>query len=255
MNMAVRVFSMLVFLIPLLTGCSYNPFLFNNRTTGDATGALVGTAAGAGGAALLGGTRPLIALAGLGGGALGYYVTTLRYDSGGVIQGGGQVYKTGDLVGIYIPVHILFEPNTADFLPKAVPILDSAATVLKRYPNNNILVSGNSSGFSTTRWERQLSEKRAQRIAAYFWDAGINQFKDKSFGMRRLTYVGYGNYFPIATDYSNTGIRQNSRIQITSYPSNHDLGLDPRQRVDRNIGAIDEGTDNASQACGIKNEC
>ena len=92
----------------ILTGCSYNPFISNNHTTGSPTGAIVGAAAGAGGVALLGGPKPLIALAGIGGGALGYYMTTLRYEAGGVMQSGGQVYKVGDFVGIYIPSDQLF---------------------------------------------------------------------------------------------------------------------------------------------------
>src|SRR5437868_15440163 len=106
----------------LLSSCSYNPFIRNNHTTGSPAGAAIGAAAGAGSVALLGGPKALIALAGLGGGAIGYYVTTLRFDSGGVIESGGQVYKLGDFVGIDIPSDKLFEPNTADFLPQAGPI-------------------------------------------------------------------------------------------------------------------------------------
>lgn len=257
MKMAAKIFSVLVCSLVFLSGCSFNPFIFNNHTTGSATGALVGAAAGAGSVALLGGSRPLIALAGLGGGALGYYVTTLRYDSGGIIQGGGQVYKVGDFVGIYIPSDNLFEPNTAEFLPKAIPILESAATVLKRYPNNNILISGNTSGFARTRWERRLSEKRAQRIAAYLWDAGISQFREQSLNRRRLTYVGYGDFFPITMDYDNEGIRQNSRIQITSYPSNRDLGISSRQHAFQNIGAVNDdiAVPPPMPRCGFKGEC
>lgn len=200
----------------LLSGCNAN------HPTGDPSGALVGGAIGAGSAALLGGSKSVIAVAGIGGGALGYYLTTLRYDSGGVIRACGQVYTVGDYTGIYIPSDQLFEPNTADFKPQAAPILDSVADVLQRYPNNNIIVSGNTSGFDRPRRELQLSEKRAQRVSAYLWNAGITNgsFKEQSIELdnRKLTYVGYGDYFPIASTLTNHGIRENSRIQITSYP-------------------------------------
>lgn len=218
MKVGTKIFGLLVFSLLFLTSCSYNPFIFNNHTTGSPAGALVGAGIGAGSVALLGGTRPLIVLAGLGGGALGYYVTTLRYDAGGVIQGGGQVYKVGDYIGIYIPTDNLFEPNTADFLPQARLILESAADILQRYPNNNIMISGNTSGFGHARWERRLSEKRAQRVAAFLWNEGVSPFKDQSNDMRKLNYVGYGDFFPISHDYTNDSIRQNSRMQITSYP-------------------------------------
>ena len=229
----------LILFLWLLSGCSYNPFLSNNRTTGSAIGTGVGAAAGAGTIAALGGSRAGIALGAIGGGVIGYYVTTLRFDSGGVMLYGGQVYQVGDRVGIYIPSDQLFEPNTAEFLPQAESILDSAASVLKRYPDNNILISGNTSGFGRNKWERRLSEERAKRVSAYMWNAGINQFKSQDISMRQLTYVGYGDYFPIATDLTNEGIRENSRIQITSYPDDCALEIDKKKLVMQNVGAYE----------------
>lgn len=246
----------LVFSLLFLAGCSFNPFTSNNHTTGSPVGALVGAGAGAGGVALLGGSKPLMAVAGLGGGMLGYYVTTLRYDAGGIYRAGGDVYKVGDFVGIYIPSDKLFEPTTDDFLPQAPTILDSVAVVLQRYPNNNILISGNTSGFYRTRWEQKLSERRAQKVASYLWNAGINQMNDTNATMRKLNYVGYGDYFPISNDYTNNGIRKNSRIQITSYPSSCDLLLDKRHAAVNNIGSMEDNAINdAPNRCGPKQEC
>lgn len=242
MQKAVKRMGSIVCVINLLTGCSYNPFIINNHTTGSAGATAIGAAVGAGSVALLGGSKYLIALGGIGGGAVGYYVTTLRFESGDVLAAGGQVYSIGDFIGIDIPTDNLFEPNTADFLPQAGPILDSAATVLKRRPNNNIIISGNTSGFSRPRWELRLSEERAKKVSAYLWNAGINQFKPSGVDMRKLIYVGYGNFFPIANDYTNEGIRQNSRIQITSYPTNYDLQLDKRHLAIHNIGALDDSS-------------
>lgn len=214
----------------LLSGCN------TNHPTGSASSTLIGAGIGAGGVGLFGGSKAAMVLGGLGGGAVGYYVSTLRYDSGGVIRGGGEVYKKGDFIGIYIPTDQLFEPNTAEFLPQATPILDSAADVLRRYPNNNILVSGNSSGFGRPRWEQRLSEQRAKAVAGYFWNQGINEFREHSIDdSRKLNYVGYGDYFPLSSNYTNDGIRTNSRIQITSYPSYADLGLSKCQVAFRNI--------------------
>lgn len=232
-----------------MIACSYNPFTLNNRTTGSPTGAILGAGIGAGSVAMLTSSKPMMLLGGLGGGMLGYYVTTLRYDAGGVIQGGGQVYQVGNYVGIMIPTDNLFEENSADFLPQAGMILDSAAAVLKRFPNNNILVSGNTSGFSRARWERKLSEKRAQKVTGYLWKAGVDSFRERSNDTRKLNYVGYGNYFPIADHYTNKGIRQNSRIQITSYPSYADLQLTARQQAYNNIGANNDRAMLDAPAC------
>lgn len=224
----------------LLVSCSYNPFNMNNHTTGSATGAVLGAGGGAGAAALIGGSKPVVGLAGLTGGMFGYYVTTLRYDAGQIIAQGGQVYTLGDVVGIYIPSEKLFEANTAEFVPQSTPILDSAAAVLRRYPNNNVIVSGNTSGFFREGWEQRLSERRAKVVSAYLWDAGINDFKDRTSDIRQLNYVGYGDYFPIAQVYTNTGIRANSRIQIISYPSDCDLLIDKRKMTMNNMGELSD---------------
>lgn len=244
----------LIVSVSLLNGCAYNPFIANNHTTGDPAGAVIGGAVGAGSIAAWNGPKPLIGLAGIGGGIIGYYVTTLRYDSGGVYRAGGQVYKMGDYVGIYIPTDKVFEPNSSEFLPTAAPILDSAADVLQRYPNNNIIISGNTSGFYRPRWEQKLSEERAKKISAYLWNAGINEFKGTDvMHMRKLTYVGYGDYLPIASNLTNDDIRENSRIQITSYPCTADLNLDKRHVAMRNIGSTDD-SETYKNNCGGKIE-
>lgn len=238
-----------------LTACSYNPFISNNHDTGSVEGRVVGTVAGAGTMTALGAPNPVRIIAGLTGGSVGYYVTTLRYDAGGVMQSGGEVYQIGDYVGIMIPTDKLFEPNTSDFLPQANPILDSAVAVLARSPNNNVVISGNTSGFYRAKWEQKLSETRAKVVAAYLWNAGINQFREQNINLRKLNYVGYGNYFPIASNDRNDGIRMNSRLQITSYPSNKDLHLDPRHITMNNVGSLSDPAHNElpREACDQTN--
>jgi outer membrane protein OmpA-like peptidoglycan-associated protein len=255
MQQRARIFVMFILSLFIVTSCSFNPFISNNHTTGSPAGAAIGAGVGAGSIALLGGSKPLIVLAGLGGGAIGYYVTTLRYDSGGVISSGGQVYQIGDYVGINIPTDKLFEPNTADFLPGAANILDSAADVLARNPNNNIIISGNTSGFARNKREQKLSEQRAQRVSAYLWNAGINNFKTPGNDTRKLNFVGYGNYLPISQDYTNDGIRQNSHIQITSYPTNCDLHLNSEHKAFNNVGAMNDDSPNQYDKHCLKGEC
>lgn len=237
-------FFTMVFLLPL-SSCSFNPFTTDNEMTGKAGPTVAGGAIGAGTAALLGGSKYTIGLAGLAGASLGYYLSTLTFDAGGIAEAGGQVFTQGDYVTVEIPTDSIFESNTANLLPQAGPALDSTVAVLKRYPNNNILVSGNTSGFGTARWERTLSEKRAREVSAYLWAHGVNAFKgnsdfDPSAPTRTLGYVGYGNYFPISNNIKADSIRENSRIQITAYPSRRDLKLCEDQTVFANIGGSNE---------------
>jgi outer membrane protein OmpA-like peptidoglycan-associated protein len=222
----------------LLVSCTYNPLSNHNELTGSATGTAMGAGIGAGSMYLLNAPHALIAAAGLGGASMGYYVTSLRFASGGVIQAGGVVYTLGDYVMIEIPSDKLFDVNTAEIEPGAEPILNSAIAVLNRYPSNHILISGSTSGMGRTRYELELSESRARQVAAYFWGNGINGFRNngQDLHLRKLIYTGYGDYFPIASPMTAAGIRQNNRIQITGFPSCVQLRLDKRHRLFGNIG-------------------
>jgi len=234
----IKAVSMLVFLLCLLGGCTYNPFSAQNRLTGNGAGPIIGAAAGAGITGLLGAPRPIIILSGLGGGALGYYVTTLRYDAGGVVSYGGQVYQLGDFVGIDIPTDYLFEENTTRFLPYAHFILDSVVDVLNRYGDRSILVAGNTSGFDRPYRETKLSRARAEAVVTYLRRHGINAFKDSSINMRSIKFVGNGDRFPIANHYVNDSIRQNSHIFISAYLTHNQL--DRPRPVFKDIGAMDD---------------
>jgi len=252
------IYSLFFTLAPLLTACSFNPFTTDNEMTGKPLPTAIGGAAGAGSAALLGGSKYTIGLAGLGGAALGYYVSSLDFAAGGVTQIGGQVYTLGDYVTIEIPTDQIFDENSADLVPEAAAPLQSVVEVLKRYPSNNILISGNTSGFGTRRFELSLSERRAREVAAYLWAHGINSFKGATFDpdspTRTLSYVGYGNYAPIANDIRADSIRQNSRIQITAYPSKSQLKLCKEQKVFANIGATADDPPVKSQNPGYTSE-
>lgn len=240
----------LSFSLLAVSACSFNPFTSTNHTTGSPAATAVGAGIGAGSVAILGGSKTMMLFAGLGGGAVGYYLTTLRNESAGIINAGGNVYILGEYIGIYIPSDRLFEVNTANLLPTAPRILDSVVTVLNRKPNNNIMISGNTSGFNRPSRELRLSQQRAKVVAAYLWSSGIQQFKDRSSDTRKLNYAGYGDYFPIASDRTNEGIRMNSRIQITSYPCTEDLRESGHKINMNNIASLNE--DNST---GETNRC
>jgi outer membrane protein OmpA-like peptidoglycan-associated protein len=245
-------------LLLCLSACSYNPFSASSQKTltGSATGAAVGAVAGTSTGLLFGLPNSVSAALGLGGGAVGYYATTERFAAGGIIQSGGQVYSLGDYTTIEIPTDSLFESNSSDFVPGYEPTLLSVVSVLKRSPNNNILVSGNTSGFGSAKYERRLSEARARAIANYLWGNSINSIEGTptGFKVRKLQYVGYGNYFPISNNIRAESIRENSRIQITSYPPKDQLYIDKKMQAFNNIGGLDEPLPQPMQAASIDNE-
>lgn len=224
-----------------LTSCAYNPVSpDSNHLSGNGAGGVLGSVAGIASAAALNAPRPLVIGAGIGGAALGYYMTTLRYDAAPIYHAGGDVYAQGEYAGISIPSYRLFEPNSAELIPQAEALLDSAISILKGYPNNNILISGNTSGIGAPRFDQKLSEARARQVAAYLWAHGVNNFKSYNITTRRLRFVGYGDYFPIANINNPANIQHNSRIQITAYPSKEDLKLDKVSRIFNNVGGYSD---------------
>lgn len=235
-----RLFAVMVIFLVMM-GCAGSPFSKDSmHTSGSAAGALIGGGAAVAGTAVLAAPRPLILGAGLGGMALGYYLTTLRFKEGPIIKAGGEVYTQGEYVGISIPCYQLFEANSSEFTRQAEALLDSAVAVLKRYPNDNILISGNAGGFQSWHADQKRSEVRARQVAAYLWAHGVNNFKNPSIQSRKLTFVGYGDYFPIANREKIQNVQKNSRIQITAYPSTIDLKLDQKSTVFNNVGGYHE---------------
>jgi outer membrane protein OmpA-like peptidoglycan-associated protein len=167
-------------------------------------------------------------------------MTTLRYDAAPIYHAGGDVYTQGEYAGISIPSYRLFETNSAEMIPQAEALLDSAISVLKRYPNSNIIITGNTGGLGSHHSDQKLSEARARQVAAYLWAHGINNFKSHNIATRRLRYVGYGDHLPIADISKAANIQRNSRIQITAYPSQEDLKLDKVSRVFNNMGGYSD---------------
>lgn len=196
-----------------LSACSTTNDL--NPRTGSATGAVAGGVLGATAAYVLSLPKAAVALAGIGGAGVGYYLTTLRFSARGIYAAGGQVYTLGDYIIINIPTDNMFDANTADFLTQAKPALQSIRDVLARYPDHNIIISGNTSGFWTSRFELSMSVCRAEQVASYLSRHGIGNSAAKS---PKYMYVGYGDKFPIANLLHIKSIRQNSRIQIVAYP-------------------------------------
>lgn len=228
----------------MLTACSYNPLSSTNHSTGDPVETAAGGVAGFGTAAALGVTNhALLGAAGIGGASIGYYMSTIRYDAAGIYHAGGQVFALGDYLTIELPTSSVFDDNSYDLSPTGNAALRSAAKVLNRLCCQSILVSGNSSGFGTAKWERKITENRARVVSAFLWSQGVNNFKQRSNDTRKLTYVGYGNYFPIANNIKAKGIQSNSRIQITAYPTKDQLLMDEKKSAFGNIGETSADND------------
>ena len=86
--------------------------------------------------------------------------------------------------------------------------LKQIATILKSYPENDILVSGHTALAGTASVRQQLSEERAQAVADYLVELGV---KDRY----HIFTQGFGATKPVADNSTEAGKAKNRRVEIT----------------------------------------
>ncbi|MFO7684629.1 MAG: OmpA family protein [Desulfobacterales bacterium] len=101
---------------------------------------------------------------------------------------------------------VLFDVNSAAVKPAAFPILDEAATVLRKNPDLNVEIQGFADSTGPAEFNLVLSQKRADSVMGYLIDKGIDP--------GRLTARGYGEENPVASNDTPEGRAQNRRVEF-----------------------------------------
>jgi outer membrane protein OmpA-like peptidoglycan-associated protein len=196
-----------------LTAC-VNPDSDINRTqAGAVTGAMVGGFLGArsGGQPNLG--RALVG-AGIGaaaGGLLGARLDAQAQDLRRSLGGDVDVRNTGQEIVLTLPQDILFASDSASLRPDLQRDLRSIAANLINYPDSSIQIVGHTDNTGSLSHNQQLSERRAQAVAAVLRDAGVPA--------HRIVTTGAGPAQPIATNSTAAGRAQNRRVEIIIRPT------------------------------------
>lgn len=179
-------------------------------------GAGYGAAAGAVIGLLTGGDRlqrALIgaAVGGVAGGAVGNYQDrqekTLRKELSGT---GVNVVRKENNLTLDMPGSITFKSDSADLNASFYPILDKVASTLTEYGDTVIEVAGHTDSNGTAAYNKALSERRAQSVAAYLTSRGVKQ--------QRLIVVGAGEDRPVASNATAEGRQLNRRVELTIVP-------------------------------------
>ncbi|QQO11430.1 OmpA family protein [Breznakiella homolactica] len=103
---------------------------------------------------------------------------------------------------------IQFEPDSAVLLEREKAKLDKIAEILLRYKDRDILVGGHTAMAGTEAGRRQLSLERAGVVADYLIGKQVR-------APDRVVVRGYGADKPLGDNRSETGRRQNRRVEIT----------------------------------------
>ena len=182
---------------------------------GAGVGAGVGAAVGAGlGQAIGGDTEATLLGAGIGaalGGLAGWQIGEYMDRQEAELQDAlayteaASVRRDQDVLTTTFKGDLFFDFDSAMIKPGAYDEIDRTATVLNRYPQTTILVSGHTDRSGSETYNQQLSERRAQAVR----DALVNRGVDP----RRLRVVGYGESRPISSDPA-----ANRRVELRIVP-------------------------------------
>lgn len=121
---------------------------------------------------------------------------------------GVQVEKRGDILRMILFSDCCFVPGTADIKEGCFPLLNTMTTLIKTYNQNvPIRVAGFTDEVEDNCNAYQLTKERAVSIIGYFWTHGI--------ALQRMTPIGYGCNYPIASPHTVCGNAFNRRTEIS----------------------------------------
>ncbi len=175
---------------------------------GAGAGALIAKATGgkAGTGAIVGGLAGLAA-----GGTLGNYYDKQAKELAAI----ADVVKGENGIQVYLKNDILFDVNSAVLSTDAMQTLKDLNRVLKKYPKNRIVVQGFTDSTGSEAYNQKLSAQRAQAVYNYLIANGLKTLS--------ITYVGYGESNPIASNDTETGRAQNRRVVLSITANEKDI--------------------------------
>jgi outer membrane protein OmpA-like peptidoglycan-associated protein len=201
------------------TACVTNPETgereFQTRTAvGAGLGAIAGYLAGD----LVGGRRDRterIVGAGIGtiaGAAVGQYLDRQERELRERTAGTGVVVeRQGDELLLRMPAGITFPINSAQIQPQFYGTLDQIAQTLVTYPSTLVDVYGHTDPTGGDRINIPLSQNRAQSVANYLVQRGVNS--------ARIATRGFGSSQPIADNSTEAGRAANRRVELRIVPA------------------------------------
>jgi outer membrane protein OmpA-like peptidoglycan-associated protein len=102
--------------------------------------------------------------------------------------------------------NVLFAVDKASLLPGASRQLDKLATFLADHPDRKIQIEGFTDSSGTDAYNYDLSQRRAEAVAAALTMRGVD--------FHRIKVIGYGEAYPVASNTTSAGRQQNRRVEI-----------------------------------------
>ncbi|MCK8480338.1 OmpA family protein [Psychroserpens algicola] len=101
---------------------------------------------------------------------------------------------------------ILFDTGKASFKEESMEVLAAMTAIFKEYPQADFSIDGHTDSVGSKSTNQLLSERRANAVRDYLIANGINA--------DRLTANGYGEDYPIASNKTRNGRKNNRRVEV-----------------------------------------
>jgi len=101
---------------------------------------------------------------------------------------------------------VLFATGKANLSPDANKSVAKLAEFLKKYPTRNVLIEGHTDSVGSDAFNLALSQQRANSVKARLVADAVDA--------ARITTVGYGKKFPVASNNTKAGKAQNRRVDL-----------------------------------------
>ena len=217
MKKSLKILTPVLILAGLLASCTtINPYTGEQQTSR----AVRFGAAGAVVCGLIGATessqRARNAALGCGaiGAGVGAYMDAQEAELRAQLEGTGvQVQRNGDRLDLIMPGNVTFATNQYNIRPEFNSVLDSVATVLYKFTDTRLQITGHTDSTGAADYNYDLSDRRARSVANYLAGQGVDQ--------GRIITQGAGPDQPVASNESPNGRAQNRRVelQIVAVPS------------------------------------
>lgn len=189
----------------LVAGCA------TQQQTDTAVGTGTGAAVGAGLGAIFGGGKGAAIGTGVGalaGGITGYNWQAIRNKLSGATKGTGtQIAEQPDgSLKMQIPSDVTFDTNSYAIKPAFQGVLNQVAQTLNQSPEVVATVVGHTDSTGQPAFNQTLSVNRAQTVANYLAQHGVNP--------QRLAAEGRGANQPVADNNTEAGRRANRRVDV-----------------------------------------
>lgn len=203
-------------MLVLLVGCASSGTPRRERepyvTKRDRTwkGAGIGAAAGAAGAVLAGKREAdeILAGAAIGavvGGSVGAYMDR-QQEKIARIPGTEVERVDEDTLLVHFENDVLFDVDSTRIDSDGRQTLEEMTEVLEEYSKTAVIVQGHTDSTGSEEYNDDLSERRAESVRRYLVSLGVDP--------NRLATMGFGETAPVASNDSESGRRQNRRVDI-----------------------------------------